>query len=203
MKVVPTKANLLRLKEERKVAATGYELLDRKRQVLVMELMKLIYHYRELSRKVAEKFHKIYGSYMETIATVGEEVMMAETLSLSSQVEAVISQRTAMGVPLYQVDFTRMTSGPVFPISISPSVDVLKKDIEDLMNLIPEWVSMKKSLLNLAAEIIKTQKRVNALEKIFLPEYEEAIKFVSESLEEFEREEFFRMKMLKRLKGRT
>ncbi len=202
MKVVPTKATLLRLKEEKKVASTGYELLDRKRQVLVMELMKLIYQYRELSRQVAEKFRKIYSGYMETIATVGEEAMLLETMGSSSRIEVLVSQRTAMGVPIYEVEFSKRKLGPAFPVAISPSVDVLKEDIEDMVQLIPKWVSLKKSLLNLASEIIKTQKRVNALEKIFLPEYEEAIKFVSESLEEFEREEFFRMKMLKRIKGR-
>jgi len=67
-----------------------------------------------------------------------------------------------------------------------------------LIDLIARWAAKEVLIWRLGSEISKTQKRVNALEKIFIPEYEKNIGKIEESLEEEEREEFFRVKRFKR-----
>lgn len=198
LKIIPTKSNLLKMKEEIKTARQGHSLLDRKRQVLILELMRLSYQYKELNRKVEEAFQKAMQSFKRAVVLMGEEEVERASLLMPRTLQIDITLRGVMGVPLPQLSI------PVKKFHLNTSLletsaawDDLARAFYELLELLAEWITIKISLVRVAREIQKTQKRVNALEKIIIPSYEETIKYIEDALAETEREEFFRRKRLK------
>ena len=106
-----------------------------------------------------------------------------------------------MGVSIPSIKYKEEIKTSVRPdISFSSSTinfDTLSKQIKEIVKLIIVVAQVEDSAWKLAYEIKKTQRRVNALENIFIPEFREIIKFIQDTLEERERETFFQLKRIK------
>lgn len=201
LKVAPTRSNLLETKESLELSEEGYELLDQKREVLLMELMDLVHNLRELQEEAHEKFASAYEALESAVISMGKEEVERASLASEETVDIDLIYRSVMGVALPQIQAT-------FPDDELPlwtgldnttsSLDEARLRFWELMQLIFEWGEIEIAIWRLTSEIRKTQRRVNALENIFIPEYEETIKFIEETLEENEREEFFRKKKVKK-----
>ncbi|OLS03642.1 V-type ATP synthase subunit D [Tissierella creatinophila] len=199
-KMTPTKANLIKAKNSLEFAKKGYELLDRKRTVLIREMMSLIDKVKELQENIDKKFQASYENLKFANITMGSEAVEKIALSLEKEDQFEILFKSVMGVelPTIKRDDTSFTTEYGF-FRTNPAFDKAVLSFVDIRKLIYELAELENSVYKLAMEIKKTQKRANALDKIQIPKYISTIKYIEEVLEEKEREDFFR---LKRVKGR-
>jgi len=197
-KLVPTKTTLLRLKRDLSFAREGYELLDQKRQILVMELMALMNKTVEAQEALEKELATAYRALQHAMLADGKSVVAAVAPAVNVSPELTITSRRVMGVHLPQVHLAIEDKAPYFSPGetsfwIDESIARFKKVLEALGVL----VELRVSLMRLAYEVRKTVRRVNALEKIAIPNYEETIKYIQDTLEEAERGMFATLKLVK------
>lgn len=198
--MTPTKANLIKAKNSLAFSKKGYELLDRKRTVLIREMMTLIDKANELEQIIDTSFAEAYEALKFANITMGTENMEEISLSVEKEQDYDIIFKSVMGVetPIIKASDNKFTTEYGF-FRTNPAFDKAVLRFNDIRKVIYDLAEIENSVFKLAMEIKKTQKRANALEKIQIPRYEKTIKYIDEVLEEKEREDFFR---LKRVKGK-
>lgn len=200
-KITPTKANLIKSKNSLQFAKKGYELLDKKRTVLIREMMSLIDVAGELQDKIDTTFTDAYEALKLANITMGSQYVEEIAQSIEKESDYQILFKSVMGV---EVPIIRREENPFSTeygfFRTSPAFDKAVINFIKIRSLIYELAEVENSVYKLAMEIKKTQKRANALDKIQIPRYESTIKYIDEVLQEKEREDFFR---LKRVKGKT
>jgi len=197
-----TRTNLLRLREELEFAQEGYELLEQKREVLVMEVVALIEELRVWKKEAEESLKKAYRAFEEATLVLGVETVTRASLAIRSAEKIKLVERSIMGVAIPRVSYSR-TLCPSHhqygfqgtSASLDKAVYLFSQSLERLAKL----AEIEVSLFRLATELKKTQRRANSLNYLFIPEYRETIKYLENTLEEKEREEFFQLKRAKEL----
>ena len=195
----PTKANLIKARESLAFSKSGYALLDKKRTVLIREAMTLVERANEIQKKVMEEFEDAYSTLEIANITLGVNNVSDVAMSIPKQEEFQILYRSVMGVEIPMVVYERdENKNPNYSFfRTNSALDNAVKTLEDLKYLVYELAEIENAVYMISLEIKKTVKRANALEKIQIPRYEEAVKYISEVLEEKEREDFFRLKKVK------
>ena len=195
----PTKANLIKARENLAFSKSGYALLDKKRTVLIREAMTLVERANEIQKKVKEEFEDAYSTLEIANITLGVNNVSDVAMSIPKQEEFQILYRSVMGVEIPMVVYERdENKNPNYSFfRTNSALDNAVKTLEDLKYLVYELAEIENAVYMISLEIKKTVKRANALEKIQIPKYEEAVKYISEVLEEKEREDFFRLKKVK------
>jgi V/A-type H+-transporting ATPase subunit D len=204
-KVAPTKSNLLKIKDELSFARQGYELLDQKRNILVLELLNLVDQTEAYQKQIEETLALAYRSLEETTLRMG----WRKTASLSGAVNVTsnikLDQRKVMGVILPVVDTDFTDREPHFsPVGTSIYVDETVANFKEALKQMGHLAELKVSITRLALEVKKTIRKVNALEKIAIPDLMETLDMIQNRLEEQERENLMLLKSVKaRLEKRT
>ncbi len=198
--IKPTKSNLLKTKENLKFAQQGYELLEQKKEVLMMEFMSQIHKLKRLSIDIFKKFNDIRENLKYGIALSGKKNFEELIQNFRTEIELNVTEMSVMGVYIPSITVKKKEFDILKNISLVSSNHYLNKcsiEMGDLIEQFIEWIEVKTSIVKLAEEIKKNNRRVNALDNIFIPQYKNTIKKISEILEEQEKEEFFRMKKIK------
>jgi V/A-type H+-transporting ATPase subunit D len=199
IKVPPTKSNLFKLEQDLRFAREGYELLDRKREVLVMELMQSVHTIKNLRRRLAEQLEIAYRELREAYIDMGSEEIERANYAYLEPLEISLRERSVMGVPVPEVHAAHVPRRVQLGLlGTCPAFDRSVAEFHAVIPLLVEYTQANLTLTRLASEIQKTQRRVNALENLFIPEATATIKFIRDVLEESEREDFFRRKQVKR-----
>ena len=196
--VAPTKTNLLSLRQELGLARQGHELLDQKRNILVIELMSLVDQASDFESQVNRALAAAYRSLEESILAGGRLRLLhlASAVNISASIE--LGSRKVMGVRLPVVDTTFTEHAPYFsPAGTSFWIDEAIDGFKQVLGLVGRLAELKVSIMRLARDVRRTIRKVNALEKIAIPELEETVGLIQERLEENEREMFVLMKMVK------
>ncbi len=194
--VFATKGNLINAKHSLKQAQLGYELMDRKRNILIREMVTLTDKAKELSASLENTFAEAYAALQNANVLEGMLIEEVQTMPLDTTVE--ISYRSVMGIELPQV--TGGDAEPNLCYSLADTyssydrayVCFLKAKQTGLV-----LAEIENSVYRLSVAIRKSQKRANALKNILIPNYRAQVKFITEALEEKEREEFSRQKIIK------
>jgi V/A-type H+-transporting ATPase subunit D len=203
LNVPPTRSNLLRIRQDLRFAREGYEILDRKREVLTTELIRLAHDAEAVQQKVWALLAEAYRALDRAKLTMGEDRVEWAALAVNETVDVQLKFRGIMGVPLPSIH--AKGGPPATSYSLGDTtvrLDEAVSDFNGVLKGVPELAEMVTSVWRLAAELRKTQRRVNALQYIFIPEYEETVAFIVGALEEREREETFRLKRLKKRSAR-
>ncbi|MCT4566232.1 MAG: V-type ATP synthase subunit D [Maledivibacter sp.] len=197
--ITPTKANLIKAKSLLDFSEKGYELLDKKRSVLVREMMGLIHRVKDVQRRITATFEEAYRALEVVNVTMGVNNVEEVSISIPKVEEYEILLKSIMGVEIPTVKFEQKVLRPYYGFfRTNPAMDIAVTKFREVKHLIYELSEIENSVYKLAMEIKKTQKRANALEKIQIPKYKNQAKFISEALEEKEREDFFRLKKVKK-----
>ena len=197
--LAPTKGNLMTVKNTLKLSKQGYEMLDKKRNILIREMMQLIDNAKDVQIKIDSTFNEAYTALSAANLVMGvenvREVMHAVTVDESVSIKL----RSVMGVeiPTVSADET-VGSLPYGLYETSSSLDEAYIKFSKVKQLTLQLAEIENSVYRLAVNIRKTQKRANALKNITIPLYERLSKEISDSLEEKEREEHTRLKIIKK-----
>jgi len=190
--------NLLRLKRSLKLAESGREILEKKRDVLMVELRNFAYDMQRIREELSEILREIY-SYIEKAAVhLGFEQIEKIAESTSIPVDFSIDYRSVMGViiPTLKVKVEEVQPNYGF-FGTNVYLDLAFIKIRSLLDVICKLAELEESVYRIANAIESTQRRVNALKQIHIPRYRELIRNIESILEEREREEFVRMKKIK------
>lgn len=196
IQVFPTKGNLIATKKSLELANLGYELLDKKRNVLIKEMMNLLDDVKKIREEITTSYQNAYFALQEANISLGIITDIVEAVSIDSGIS--ITYRSVMGVELPKITYekSKVQYGYGFERANS-KVDYAYHCFNKVKELTVLLAEVENSVYRLANAIRKTQKRANALKNVSIPEFTTTIKFISESLEEKEREEFTRQKVIK------
>jgi len=194
----PTKTNLLRLKNDLTFARQGHELLDQKRNILIIELLALVDQTADYQSRVENALAKAYKTLEEAVLDMGKLKVQYLTGAVNITTDITIRSRRVMGVILPVVE-TEFTEHPPYysPMGTSFWIDSSIKYFREALELLGKLSELKISVLRLANEVKKTIRKVNALEKIAIPDLKEAVRYIESRLEENERDMFILMRMVK------
>lgn len=195
---LPTKENLLRAKNSLALARQGYELMDKKRNILMRELLRLIDEADVIQKEIDGTFRTAYAALQTANIELG--IHLVEEISLSVPIEDSVSIkiRSIMGTEIPLVEYDPSPSVPTYAYySTSSSLDEAKLAFEKVKELTLRLSMIENSAYRLASNIRKTRKRTNALKNITIPAYTDLIKSIQNTLEEKDREEFTRLKVIK------
>jgi len=196
---VPTKGNLIAAKKSLELSKVGYELLDRKRNILIREMMSYIDAASQLQGQVDQTYASAYAALMRTNTTMGNCAEIALALPVDDSLS--ISFRSVMGVELPTVTLDQQPQGRM-PFGLYSSTSMLDEAylrFMEVKRLTVRLSEVENSVYRLADAIKKTQKRANALKNILIPRFEEEVRFITDALDEKEREEFARLKIIKNM----
>jgi V/A-type H+-transporting ATPase subunit D len=196
-----TKSNLLRLKEHFAFVQSGHDLLEQKREVLLEALIDIYREAGQARRSLEADLSTLYRGLREAMLTGGRAALEAEALARAGAQQLRGRERSVMGaiVPLLELESIDPRGPAAAPGWATPGAAYTRRRVRQLLPQLVRLAEIEVSCRRLAAELQKTQRKVNALESIFIPEYRDTIHFIEGSLEEKERESLFQMK---RLKGR-
>jgi V/A-type H+-transporting ATPase subunit D len=196
--IAPTRSNLIRVKKDLQFAREGYEILDRKREVLTNELVRVAHEAEGLQQEVWKLMTPAYRALEMAQLTLGSDHVEWAALAANKTVDVHLKFRGIMGVAIPVIE----ASGEPHEMLYSPgdtnaALDEASATFREVLLRIPQLSMLVTTVWRLAGELRKTQRRVNALQHIFIPNYEATVAFIVSSLEEREREEIFRLKWLK------
>ncbi len=193
---------LLLTRKKLKIAKKGHKLLKEKRDVLVMEFFSLLKGIKELRKEIAEKMIKAQNSLYAAQAVEGQQNIERTALALSTGVDIQMSTRNLMGVELPTVDKIDMNETWFGYYDTTVELDNAITKYRELFPTLMKLVERQLALTHLAEEIKKTKRRVNSLEYLTIPGLENIRKAIAFKLEEQERENFSRLKMIKKIQER-
>lgn len=197
----PTKGNLIRAKNALVLARQGYELMDKKRNILIREMMQMTDKAESIQSKIDVTFRSAYAALQEANIDMG--IINLEKLAASIPIDnsTQIKVRSIMGVEIPVVESKDAITTPTYAFyRTKESLDKARLAFTKVRNLTIELSAIESATYRLASNIKKTQKRANALQNITIPSYNMLVKEITNSLEEKEREEFTRLKVIKKRK---
>ena len=197
--VFPTKGNLMALKRSNELAQMGHDLMSKKRNILIREMMSMIDDVKKLRDEISETYRKAYAALQEANITLGIVNDIAKEIPVDRNID--ITYRSVMGVEIPKVKHIKPKIQLKYGIaSTNTKFDYAFQNFQKARDLTVLLVEVDNSVYRLASAIRKASKRENALKNIVIPRNKRNIKYISDTLEEKEREEFTRMKIIKRRK---
>lgn len=198
--VFPTKGNLIATKKSLALAKTGYELMDKKRNILIREMMSLMDDVKMLRDQITDTYAKAYLALQQANISLGVITEYAKTIPVENGIE--VTYRSVMGVEIPKVKCAASEMGLYYGLESSDSaLDYAYECFHRVKEMTIVLAEIDNSVYRLANAIRRTQKRANALKNIVIPNFEDTSKYISEVLEEREREEFSRQKVIKAQKA--
>ncbi|HAJ16477.1 V-type ATP synthase subunit D [Sharpea azabuensis] len=200
--VTPTKSNLMATQKSLALAKMGYNLLDKKRNVLIKEMMGLLDDVKLIRDQITDKYNLAYHALQEANISLGIISDIVEDVPVDYGIH--VKYRSVMGVELPRIDYEESKLNLDYGFEQANSkVDYAYKCFSDVKELTVKLAEIENSVYRLANAIRQTSTRSNALKNISIPQFEKTVKMISESLEEKERESFSVQKVIKSQKERA
>ena len=202
--VAPTKSNLLAVKEQLAVSTNGYELLEEKREILVRELMHLVEKVKLLERDIDKLIGEAYPAFKRMLMQEGSD--QVERISHAVHYEFGIQEKKVVigGMSFSSMDVVMPEKELFYSfLGTYANTDETINKFFELLSLLTQMASIRTIVWRLAGEVKKTQRRVNALDKMIIPQAKETKSYIESVLEERERENVFVLKALKKKNSRN
>ncbi len=200
--MTPTRSNLMAAQKTLNFAREGYDILDKKREVLLTELIHISHDATQLQSSVWSLLADAYRALEEARLAMGREHLEWAALSVNKTIRVTVTPRSVMGVPVPTVS---AQGGPPEVSwgmgNTTVALDEAAARFRLVLDQVPQLAETLTTAWRLARDLQKTQRRVNALQHVFIPQYEETVAFIEGVLEEREREELFRLKRVKSMHG--
>lgn len=195
----PTKGNLIANKNTLQLARLGYDLMDKKRNVLISEIVGIVDQIQSINHQINQTFQEAYAALEKANVQLGIITVLDMASAVPLDDAAKIYTRSVMDSEIPIAEYTPEPMKPEYPFfKTSSALDEARIKFSRVKELVVQMAVLENAAFRLSTNINKAQKRANALKNITIPNYEKLVKDISESLEEKEREEFTRLKVIKR-----
>ena len=199
--VAPTKGNLIATKKSLSLASLGYDLMDRKRNILIREMMEQVENVKMLRDEITKTYAVAYYALQEANMSLGLITDIVDAIPVDNGLQ--VSYRSVMGVELPKIHYEKQPMELTYGLERANSkLDYAYRCFAKVKEMTIVLAEVENSVYRLANTIRKTQKRANALKNIVIPDFKLTVKNISDALEEKEREEFSRQKVLKTTKDK-
>jgi len=197
--ISPTRINLIQTKKTLKLAQSGREVLERKRDILLRELRSSVFDAEKTREDLLVELMQAYQSLKEANMDKGSESIAITALATTHQAEYLIDYRSIMGVTVPIVNFQAKTNiKPDYGFAnTSAELDKAFKQFYRVLELLAHLAKAEGTTFQIANDVRRTQRRVNALNYVLIPRYRNTAKWIELVLEEKDREEFVRTKKIK------
>lgn len=195
----PTKGNLMKAKATLQTSTMGYDLLDKKRNVLIREIFELNDKAAKIQAEIETTFAEAYEALQDANISMG--LMNVRSLGFGMPLEHSIKvkARSIMGVEIPLLDYVKEPLEPYYGfVNTTASFDDAVRKFMKVKELTIELSAVENAAYRLAETIKRTQRRASALKNITIPKYEALVKLIATTLEEKERDEFTRLKVIKK-----
>ena len=201
--IAPTKSNLLSTKEQLAVSTNGYELLEEKREILVRELMRLVEQVKMLEDEIDHAIEEAYPAFKRMLMMDGADEVERISHAIHYDFNMIERGVTVGGMQFETIDVELPQKQLFYSfLGTYANTDAVIVKFLDLLSLLTQMASIRTIVWRLAEEVKRTQRRVNALDKMIIPQATETIKYIEGVLEERERENVFVLKALKKKQER-
>ena len=199
LNIAPTKSNLLSMKEQLAVSTNGYELLEEKRESLVRELMHLVDKVKVLEEEINKVIAQAYPAFTKMLMLEGSDQVERIAHSVNYKFEMTEKHVNIGGMNFTSMDVILPKKELFYSfLGTYADTDATIDKFFELLKLLTQMASIRTIVWRLAAEVKKTQRRVNALDKMIIPQTKETKAYIESVLEERERENVFVLKALKK-----
>jgi V/A-type H+-transporting ATPase subunit D len=197
--VLPTKIELIRIRRSLKVAKMVHKILDDKREVLLKRIDEMIEEANKAREDIWAPLEQVYSSVFDAYLSLGTGTLesIASLTPSAMEVDVNVRRIVDVKVPTLQVSTKNIESLSYGFADTNAAVDKAAKLIKNLLPGICKAAEFENAIFSLAKELERTQRLINALEYVIMPQYDNAIRFITATLEEREREEFVRLKKVK------
>ncbi|MDU3687862.1 MAG: V-type ATP synthase subunit D [Anaerococcus hydrogenalis] len=197
-KFAPTKANLMKAKSQLELINEGYDILDKKRKALIGQYNAKINQRNELNKIVNSYIKDVKKNIKKAIVTTGEDRLKSIALSVPIDNSISLKEKKFMQTKIFEISFDEKKLDLSYSLNLTNSLfDEALISLNDVKDKVYKLAELDTTIKNLDTEIKKTSKKVNSLEKVQIPNYQSIIKSISSQIEEREREEFSKTKMVK------
>ena len=197
-KFAPTKANLMKAKTQLDLINEGYDILDKKRKALIGQYNAKINQRNELNNIVNSSIKDVKKNIKKAIVTTGEDRLKSIALSVPIDNSISLKEKKFMQTRIFEINFDEKKLDLSYSLNLTNSLfDEALISLNNLKEKVYKLAELDTTIKNLDTEIKKTSKKVNSLEKVQIPNYQSIIKSISSQIEEREREEFSKTKMVK------
>ena len=202
MNVNPTRMELTNLKKKLVTARRGHKLLKDNRDELMRRFLELVRENKELRKKVEEAVKRANTHMALSCSNMSDEGLSVALMMPSQKMSIEIKDKNIMSVivPEYDVKFKTADEGDIYSYGFAFTSGDLDDAVKDFADIMPDMIRLaqtEKTCQLLAAEIEKTRRRVNALEHVMIPDYEDTIKYITMKLEEADRSNTTRLLKIK------
>lgn len=197
----PTRMELLSLKDRTKLAVKGHGLLKEKRDALIKEFFDILDRVKGIRENAEKSLKEANEALVEAQIVMGDLTVRKASLSVKESIDVDITSRSIMGVSVpvtnIEVDDRSIVDRGYGFADTTIQLDEAAKKFEESVKYLIELGEVEKTIFLLAEEIESTKRRVNALEHIMIPKFENTEKYIDMRLQEMERENFVRLKMIR------
>ncbi|MEM0015803.1 MAG: V-type ATP synthase subunit D [Saccharolobus sp.] len=200
-RILPTKINLIQLRRQLRNIVSIKRLLENKREVLLLYLRTYTADYERIYNEVNEVMKQVYNSYLQAVAAEGITNIEGIAYSQKPSLDVSTSMRVIFGVrvPILRIDQSSIPPKPFSDIETSPYLSESYEKMSDALNKVIRLVELESTIRLLVEELRKTQRLINSIDNYVLPFYNRSVKYIRQILEDRQREEFFRLKTIRRV----
>jgi V/A-type H+-transporting ATPase subunit D len=200
-KVLPTKINLIQLRNQLKLVRVIKRLLESKREVLLIYLRSYSTEYEKLYEEVNSTLKEVYGSFLQAIVDEGVTHVQDIANSQSEKLSVKSSTKVIFGVkiPVTELDKSTIPEKPFNEIEVSPYLSKSYDEMRDALIKVIKLVELESTIRSLTSELMKTQRLINAIDSSILPFYTSSIKYIRGILSDRSRDDFVRLKITRRI----
>ncbi len=199
LEVAPTRHNYLEIQGTLQHVQQGHDLLEQKRQILITELMSEVEAAKRLKSEIEQTMAAAYEALWAAAVQSGITGLRRQSAGIEMKHRLSIRQHSVMGVAVPDIECEPAEFDIHFGISDGrSSTDEVMRRFLEALRLTAELAEVENTVVRLAREVRRTQRRVNALEKVYIPQYKESLNFIEQVLAEREREEFVVLRKVKR-----
>jgi V/A-type H+-transporting ATPase subunit D len=199
-RVSATKIELIKIRRSMQVAKMVHKILDDKREVLLKKIDEMIEEANKARGDIWSPLGEIYTAVYDAYMSLGTGTLESVSDSTPSVMEVDVNVRRIVDVKIPTLQVKTKEGGQDLSygfIDTNSSVDKAAKLIKNILPKVCKAAEYENAIFSLAKELERTQKLINALEFVIIPQYEGAVSFIRATLEEREREEFVRLKKVK------
>ncbi len=196
---LPTKSNLIKIKKSIALSKQGHELLEKKRFILMHEKEKREEDLLKIEKEMKEKEEEAFMLFKKANVEIGINDMRNIASSIVKDNSIDVKNISVMGVEIPSINYDR--NRPLIRYGLYETSEMVDKAViafYEFRLIFIKYVELKTSIERLNEAIIKVQKRASALKNIIIPKDEETERYISDVIDEREREEFSRLKIIKR-----
>lgn len=202
LRVNPTRMELTRIKRRLVTAKRGHKLLKDKRDELMRRFLDLVRENKKLRIEVEDGIKQANAAMSVARCVMSDKALDVALMLPTQEMSLEVGEKNVMSVmiPVFDVRFKTADENDIYSYGFAETSGDLDTAVKALSDIMPKMIRLaetEKSCRLMADEIEKTRRRVNALEHVMIPQYEETIKYISMKLDENERSTTTRLMKVK------